>query len=131
MSPSPLDLVRTDLRDFTGYASARNVRFEDQDLSSATWLNANESPWPNRAAGTAQLRRYPEPQPPGLRDALAHDHVQVGASLLDRQEQRAAVGLNDADDRALIDRHVAAQGDLGKQSRVEGPVASARGVTRA
>ena len=65
VSPSPLDLVRADLRDFAGYRSARSDR-----LQGHIWLNANESPWPNTAADG--LRRYPEPQPAALRAALAN-----------------------------------------------------------
>ena len=63
-NPSPLNLVRADLRDFAGYRSARSER-----LQGHIWLNANESPWPNAAADG--LRRYPEPQPAALRAALA------------------------------------------------------------
>jgi histidinol-phosphate aminotransferase len=57
-----LDLVRPDLRDFAGYASARR----DQAPGSV-WLNANENPWPVPGA----LNRYPDPQPAALRAALA------------------------------------------------------------
>ena len=57
-----LDLVRPDLRDFAGYASAR--RGKDR---GRIWLNANESPWPLPDA----LNRYPDPQPAALREALA------------------------------------------------------------
>ncbi len=66
MSVSPLELVREDLRDFAGYASARSSRVDGE-----LWLNANESPWPNRASGAGAVRRYPEPQPVELRGALA------------------------------------------------------------
>lgn len=63
---SILDLVRADLRDFAGYRSART------DTAQGTvWLNANESPWANAADTGAGLRRYPDPQPPDLREALA------------------------------------------------------------
>ena len=61
-----LGLVRQDLRGFGGYASARTT-----DLRGEVWLNANESPWPNPADATGSSRRYPEPQPPALRQALA------------------------------------------------------------
>lgn len=62
----PLDLVREDLRDFAGYRSARS-----DALQGEVWLNANESPWPNAADEAGALRRYPDPQPAALRDALA------------------------------------------------------------
>lgn len=61
-----LDLVRSDLRDFGGYRSARS-----ESLDGAIWLNANESPWTNPADDGSQLRRYPEPQPQRLREELA------------------------------------------------------------
>ena len=63
---SVLDLVRTDLRDFGGYRSARSDKLE-----GAIWLNANESPWANPTDADSQLRRYPDPQPQRLREALA------------------------------------------------------------
>ncbi|GAB3095700.1 histidinol-phosphate transaminase [Lysobacter terrae] len=63
---SVLNLVRDDLRDFAGYRSARSDRLE-----GSVWLNANESPWPNPADTQAALRRYPDPQPQRLREALA------------------------------------------------------------
>ncbi len=59
-------LIREDLRDFAGYASARSV-----SAVGEIWLNANESPWPNVADPRALARRYPEPQPAALRAALA------------------------------------------------------------
>ncbi|KAF1687609.1 histidinol-phosphate transaminase [Pseudoxanthomonas broegbernensis] len=61
-----LRLVREDLRGFGGYASARTC-----DLRGEVWLNANESPWANPADAAGGSRRYPEPQPPALRQALA------------------------------------------------------------
>lgn len=63
---SVLDLVRADLRDFTGYKSARSDR-----LVGDVWLNANEAAWPNLAEGAGSVRRYPDPQPQALREALA------------------------------------------------------------
>ena len=65
-STSPLALVREDLRDFAGYRSARTEK-----LDGRIWLNANESPWPNGADAAGTLRRYPDPQPQALRDALS------------------------------------------------------------
>ena len=61
-----LQLVREDLRGFTGYSSARSVA-----VSGEIWLNANEFPWANSADWNAGMRRYPEPQPANLRAALA------------------------------------------------------------
>ncbi|MGO4220733.1 histidinol-phosphate transaminase [Lysobacter sp. TAF61] len=62
----PQALVREDLRDFAGYRSARS-----ESLQGRIWLNANESPWRNDADGDGTLRRYPDPQPQALRNALA------------------------------------------------------------
>lgn len=62
---SVLDLVRSDLRDFAGYRSARSDKLE-----GTIWLNANESPWANPADDASLLRRYPDPQPQKLREAL-------------------------------------------------------------
>ena len=61
-----LALVREDLRGFGGYSSARSEK-----LHGEVWLNANESAWPNPADITASSRRYPDPQPVALRNALA------------------------------------------------------------
>lgn len=63
---SAASLVREDLRDFAGYRSARS-----EAVRGETWLNANESPWPNPADPGGRLRRYPAPQPDLLRAALA------------------------------------------------------------
>ncbi len=61
-----LALVREDLRGFAGYSSARSARLEGE-----IWLNANESAWANPADVGASCRRYPDPQPPALCEALA------------------------------------------------------------
>ncbi|KAA2284520.1 histidinol-phosphate transaminase [Arenimonas fontis] len=61
-----LSLVREDLREFAGYASARREGGEGR-----VWLNANESPWPNAADPGLDLHRYPDPQPDALRERLA------------------------------------------------------------
>lgn len=63
---SVLDLVRDDLRDFGGYRSARS-----DALQGSVWLNANESPWRNPSDTNSLWRRYPDPQPQRLREALA------------------------------------------------------------
>lgn len=74
---SVLDLVRSDLRDFAGYRSARSDKLE-----GTVWLNANESPWANPADEGALLRRYPDPQPQKLREALANLYGCEPAQLL-------------------------------------------------
>lgn len=61
-----LDLVRNELRDFAGYASARRTA-----ATGSVWLNANESPWCGSFDGGQGLNRYPDPQPETLRKALA------------------------------------------------------------
>lgn len=61
-----LDLVRPELRDFAGYASARRTQ-----ASGSVWLNANESPQPSLADTGLALNRYPEPQPAKLRERMA------------------------------------------------------------
>jgi len=59
-------LLREDLRDFSGYSSARSL-----SLTGDLWLNANESAWPNPGDTSGSSRRYCEPQPQALRDKLA------------------------------------------------------------
>lgn len=61
-----LALLRPDLRDFAGYASARRAQ-----ATGTVWLNANESPSPSLADGGLSLNRYPEPQPSALRERMA------------------------------------------------------------
>jgi histidinol-phosphate aminotransferase len=61
-----LDLLRPDLRDFTGYASARRAT-----VTGNVWLNANESPLPSPADPGESLNRYPEPQPKRLLERMA------------------------------------------------------------
>jgi histidinol-phosphate aminotransferase len=61
-----LDLVRADLRDYAGYASARR-----DAVHGSVWLNANESPSPSPADPGQALHRYPEPQPRALRERMA------------------------------------------------------------
>jgi histidinol-phosphate aminotransferase len=61
-----LDLVRAELRDYAGYASARR-----DGARGSVWLNANEAPAPSPADASQALHRYPEPQPRALRDRLA------------------------------------------------------------
>lgn len=61
-----LDLVRPDLRDFSGYSSARRA-----GSTGSIWLNANESAWRNPADAGLGVNRYPDPQPAALRERLA------------------------------------------------------------
>ncbi len=62
---SVLELVRPELRGFRGYSSARR-----EAGRAGILLNANEASVAP-ATGSLALNRYPEPQPQGLRDALA------------------------------------------------------------
>ena len=66
MNATVAALLREDLRDFGGYKSARSDLIEGD-----VWLNANESAWSNPSDPGATLRRYPDPQPRGLRSMLA------------------------------------------------------------
>ena len=80
-----LDLVREDLRDFAGYASARTQRLEGD-----VWLNANEAPLANPGDADGRCRRYPSPQPPGLQARLAELYgVAVGQLLIGRGSDEA------------------------------------------
>jgi histidinol-phosphate aminotransferase len=85
---SVASLVRADLRDFAGYRSARS-----QALAGETWLNANESPWPNPADGGGRLRRYPAPQPDALRAALADLYGVAPAQVLAGRGSDEAIDL--------------------------------------
>ncbi len=64
----PVGLLRDDLRDFTGYSSARTSQ---RAGPVRVWLNANEAAGPNVADPQGLTRRYPSPQPPELVQALA------------------------------------------------------------
>ncbi|MFL6585797.1 MAG: histidinol-phosphate transaminase [Luteimonas sp.] len=80
-----LDLVREDLRDFAGYASARTQRLEGD-----VWLNANEAPLSNPGDADGCCRRYPSPQPPELQARLAELYgVDVGQLLIGRGSDEA------------------------------------------
>jgi histidinol-phosphate aminotransferase len=85
---SVLQLVREDLRDFAGYSSARSVA-----VRGDIWLNANESPWPNRADASSSVRRYPEPQPEDLRAALADLYAVPREQLLIGRGSDEAIDL--------------------------------------
>lgn len=66
MRQDVLSLLRPDLQAFGGYSSARSTA-----LQGEVWLNANESAWANPADATGSSRRYPDPQPLPLLQALA------------------------------------------------------------
>lgn len=85
---SPRGLVRADLRDFTGYSSARTSRLEGE-----VWLNANEAPWANPADADADVRRYPDPQPAALRARLAALYGCDPAQLLAGRGSDEAIDL--------------------------------------
>ena len=81
LDPGILDLIRPDLRDFAGYGSAR--RQLDLAMAAADlWLNANESPYKSPADPEGAQRRYPEPQPAALREALARVYGVMPEQLL-------------------------------------------------
>lgn len=67
-SSFPVTLLREDLRDFTGYSSARTSH---SGAHGRIWLNANEAAMPNQADSHGRQRRYPTPQPPELVQRLA------------------------------------------------------------
>lgn len=83
-----LDLVRSDLRAFSGYSSARS-----SGLVGDVWLNANESAWANPADPQGQARRYPEPQPEALRARLAALYGCEPAQLLIGRGSDEAIDL--------------------------------------
>ena len=72
-----LELLRPDLRDFAGYASARRAT-----ATGTVWLNANESPLPSAADPGLRLNRYPEPQPAALQARLAQVYGVEPSQLL-------------------------------------------------
>lgn len=72
-----LSLIRDNLRDFAGYSSARSAT-----VTGDLWLNANESAWTNPADAGGDCRRYPDPQPQPLRDALAAVYGVASEQLL-------------------------------------------------
>lgn len=87
-SESLLALVREDLRGFGGYSSARSSA-----LDGDVWLNANESPWANPADVEGGSRRYPDPQPPALVQALARLYACDSAQLLVGRGSDEAIDL--------------------------------------
>lgn len=85
---SVLDLVRDDLRGFTGYKSART-----EALRGDVWLNANESAWANPADADARCRRYPDPQPAALRELLSALYAVAPGRLLIGRGSDEAIDL--------------------------------------
>lgn len=88
MSSEPLLLARAELREFAGYRSARR-----EGVRGEVWLNANESPWANPADPAGSVRRYPEPQPAALREALAALYGVVPECLLIGRGSDEAIDL--------------------------------------
>ena len=83
-----LSLVREDLRDFAGYSSARSAK-----LQGEIWLNANEAAWGNAADADASCRRYPDPQPAALCEALAGLYGVAPAQLIVGRGSDEAIDL--------------------------------------
>lgn len=77
MSSTVDALLRADLRDFSGYKSARS-----EALTGRIWLNANESAWANAADTGSRLRRYPQPQPEALCARMAQLYGVAPVQLL-------------------------------------------------
>lgn len=63
---SVIKLIRSDLREFSAYSSARC-----EAKLGRVWLNANELPWENSDSQQSSLNRYPEKQPEILINKLA------------------------------------------------------------
>ncbi|KQY52175.1 histidinol-phosphate transaminase [Lysobacter sp. Root494] len=85
---SVLDFVRSDLRGFAGYSSART-----ESLQGEIWLNANESAWANPADDSGGSRRYPDPQPQALRERLAQLYGCNASQLLIGRGSDEAIDL--------------------------------------
>lgn len=87
LPPELEGVLRADLADFAGYSSARTLEAgrgadaaptADPDL----YLDANESASPGSTDGQGRWRRYPDPQPPGTRAALARHYGVTPEELL-------------------------------------------------
>lgn len=77
-------LIRSDLRGFTAYQSAR---VQGAGVEANIAVDANESPWApfGAVASLCEANRYPEPQPEALKQRLAAVYgVDVGQLLLGR-----------------------------------------------
>lgn len=102
---SVLALARAEFLGFKGYSSARM-----EASTGATFLNANESPWPPEPPGpegvdAAALNRYPEPQPEKLLQRLAAIYgVPTESLLIGRGSDELVDLLTRAFCRAGMDR---------------------------
>jgi histidinol dehydrogenase len=104
---SVLSLVRPEFLGFKGYSSARM-----EASVGATFLNANESPWPPFApavdltsSDSDALNRYPAPQPHALRNRLAEIYgVRSDMLLIGRGSDELIDLLTRAFCRAGLDR---------------------------
>ncbi len=83
-----LALMRPELQAFAGYSSARSSA-----LQGEVWLNANESAWSNPADASGNNRRYPEPQPAALLQALADLYAVAPTQLLVGRGSDEAIDL--------------------------------------
>jgi len=70
-------LARPEIRALEPYASARALAD-----SAGILLNANENPWPPAGDNGLALNRYPDPQPPALRQRLAELYGTDAENLL-------------------------------------------------
>ena len=89
---SLIKLIRSDLRDFNPYQSAR-----DQAQTGEIWLNANELPWDpsaNFSLNNIHLNRYPvSKQPPQLLDRLAQIYQVSAQQILVTRGSSEAIEL--------------------------------------
>lgn len=81
-------VLRADLRDFAGYRSARS-----EAAVGDCFLDANEAAGNSLADASGALRRYPDPQPPALREALARLYGCTPAALLATRGSDEAIDL--------------------------------------
>jgi histidinol-phosphate aminotransferase len=89
MNPAIKNLLRTHYIDLAGYVSAG---MEIQKSPDKIFLNANENPY--ELPGLEDLNRYPEPQPPALRETYAAAYgVQADNIIMTRGADEAIVIL--------------------------------------
>lgn len=86
MTPDLSSILRPDLADFAGYSSARTLEAGrdggQQAQAPDLYLDANESAAPSSVDAGGRWRRYPEPQPPSVRRALAAHYGVLPEELL-------------------------------------------------